>query len=288
MDHRRIIFYWAQGADAAPDVVRRAWRAWERLNPGWEIAIFDAGDAARAFDERGIPHPPATFQGQADIFRMHELEARGGVYVDAATVPVRPLDDWLGPLAAEGFFAFHEPYRRRPIENWFIIGTPGHPILTAWMEETVRYWQTPRRQQVSRRELNRGTKGALSLRLTALRLALTGVPKAKQVLEPKDRAWSVAPDGGAARPVHPYFWPHYLFDHMLRTRPDIRALWAKMPKEASYKDLMLRHWKRDYVTMTADDLRTLTAGSRMQKLALNRLPPEPFLEALLQGRAISS
>ncbi|WP_157814985.1 capsular polysaccharide synthesis protein [Sagittula sp. P11] len=278
---KRLVFYWAQGEAQAPAIVRRCWDAWAALNPAWRVRMFNATDARQAFADRGIPHPPATFQGQADIFRMHELEARGGVYVDAATVPVLPLDDWLPALTREGFFAFHDPYRRRPVENWFLAATPGHPIMTAWMEETVRFWQSPRRQQVSRRELDPGDKGALAFRLTSLKLALTGgAPKAKQVLEPKKRAWSVAPGGGADRPLHPYFWPHYLFEHMLDTRPDIRAKWSRTAKLGSYKDLMLRHWKRDYARMTDDDIRTLTEGSRMQKLALNGLPRDRQLDLL--------
>jgi hypothetical protein len=278
---KRLVFYWAQGEAQAPAIVRRCWDAWAALNPAWRVRMFNATDARQAFADRGIPHPPTTFQGQADIFRMHELEARGGVYVDAATVPVRPLDDWLPALTREGFFAFHDPYRRRPVENWFLAATPGHPIMTAWMEETVRYWQSPRRQQVSQRELEPGAKGTLAFRLTSLKLALTGgAPKAKQVLEPKKRAWSVAPGGGEDRPLHPYFWPHYLFEHMLDTRPDIRATWSRTAKLGSYKDLMLRHWKRDYARMTDDDIRTLTAGSRMQKLALNGLPDDGQLDLL--------
>lgn len=103
------------------------------------------------------------------------------------------------------------------------------------------------------------------------------------MIEPKDRRWSVSPGGGADRPVHPYFWPHYLFDHLLHSNPDLRAAWARTPKLGSYKDLMLRHWKRDYTRMTEDDLRTLTEGSRMQKLALKTPLPAPLLDRLLDG-----
>ncbi len=279
---KRICFFWAQGEAAAPDLVKRCWAAWARMNPDWQVGISDASDAQKAFEARGIAHPPQTLQGQADIFRLHTLCEGGGIYCDAATIPILPLSDWIEPLAAEGFFAFHDPYRRRPVENWFLVSTPGHPIMTAWMAATVAYWQVPRRPQFARRELNPGAKGALSCRVTSARMRLMGrVPRSKSVIEPKDRPWSVAPGGGADRPVHPYFWPHYLFDHMLRSDAAVRAAWAQTPKLGSYKDLMLRHWKRDYADMTAMDLQTLTAGSRMQKLALNAPLPAPLLDRLL-------
>lgn len=176
---QRICFFWTQGEAAAPDLVRRCWEAWAAMNPDWEVAVFDARDAQKAFDAQGIAHPPGTIQGQADIFRLHWLCASGGVYIDAATVPVRPLSDWIGPLASTGFFAFHDPFRRRPVENWFLVSTPDHPITKGWMTLTRAYWQRPRRAQSRRRELDPGPKGALSCRLAGLSAALTGPTKAK-------------------------------------------------------------------------------------------------------------
>jgi len=286
---RRICFFWAQGEAAAPDLVKRCWQAWADKNPDWQIEIADSADAAQAFAKLGIAHPPNTMQGQADIYRMYTLAEAGGIYCDAATIPMAPLSEWIAPLAEQGFFAFHDPYRRRPVENWFLVSAPGNPIMRAWVEATVAYWQKPRRQQLSRRELDPGLKGALSEWLTSARVKVSGrLPRVKRVLEPKRRAWSVAPDGGGARPVHPYFWPHYLFDHMLHTRPEIRAAWSETPKLGSYKDLMLRHWKRDYASLTAADLRSLTAGSRMQKLALNAAPPTWALDLLLPPQPATS
>ncbi|MFW2544343.1 glycosyltransferase family 32 protein [Primorskyibacter sp. 2E107] len=278
MQVRRISFFWAQGADHAPDLVKRCWDGWAALNPGWEIAIGDTAQARSVFDALRIAAPPVTLQGQADIFRVHDIAAHGGIYVDAATIPIRPLDDWLPALAGQGFFAFHDPYRKRSIENWFLYSDPGAVLTERWLDQIRRYWSVTRRPQVARRELDRGLKGDLACWMSSARMALSGRDlKAKSVIEPRDRVWAVAPDGGGARPVHPYFWPHYLFDHMLQTDPEARAAWSAVPKQPSYKSLMLRHWKKSYAQMTERDVETLVAGSVMQKLALNTPPPQALL-----------
>lgn len=277
---KRILFYWAQGESAAPEIVRRCWDAWARLNPDWEVSIADAEAAGAAFRALGIGHPPRTFQGQADIFRLHDIHENGGIYVDAATIPIRPLDAWIGPLAEQGFFAYHDPYRKRPVENWFLYSAPGNAIAGTWLEGMRAYWSVPRRPLRRKRELDRGTKGQVDFLRAELsaRLSPAQAGRKQVVLEPKDRAWSVTPEGGARRPVHPYFWPHYIFDDLLNRDPGFRAAWAQVPKVPSYKDLMLRHWKRRYSDMTADEVRTLVEGSNMQKLAGNATPPDWMLE----------
>lgn len=273
---RKLCFFWAQGENAAPDFVRRCWDAWASLNPAWDVTIHDDQDATEAFSECGIVHPPQTFQGRADIFRIWKVARDGGLYVDAATVPLRPLDDWLPLQAAEGFFAYHDPYRRRSIENWLIHAEPGNLIARRWLETVVDYWAVPRRLQKSPSELDRGIKGALASRLAPL----TRPPKHKQVIEPRNRLWSVSPEGGARRPVHPYFWPHYLFDRLLQTDPEVRAAWAGMPKTTSYKQLMLRHHKNRYAQMSDTEFCSYAQGAEMQKLALKRLPDSHQLDLL--------
>ncbi|SDI69027.1 glycosyltransferase family 32 protein [Alloyangia pacifica] len=275
---KRISMFWAQGEAGAPEIVRRCWDAWARLNPGWSLEIRSDADAGAAFDALGLAHAPETFQGRADVIRVQDIAAHGGVYVDCGTIPCRPLDDWLEPLMEEGFFAFHDPYRRRPIENWFLAATPGHPLAEGWLAEMRRYWDRPRRPQAQRRELDRGGKGALACSLAGLRAA----PRSKRVLEPKDRVWSVHPEGGAQRPVHPYFWPHYLFALRLQQAPDFREAWARVPKRPSYENLMVRHWKRDYATMSDTELRSLL-GAPMQKLSLKSVPKPPHLDMIFEA-----
>ena len=151
--------------------------------------------------------------------------------------------------------------------------------ISGGLEAMRGYWDRPRRAQAARRELDRGGKGALACRLAGMR----GAETRKRVIEPKDRLWSVQPGGGAERPVHPYFWPHYLFDLQLHRSEPFRTAWAEVPKRPSYRHLMVRHWKRDYARMTHQELLSLL-DAPMQKLSLKSAPSEKQLE-LIFGQA---
>ena len=276
---RRIIFFWAQGESAAPDIVRRCWDAWGKYNADWAIEIHSSADAERRFSEIDLLYWPRTYQGIADIYRVLELRDNGGVYIDAATIPMRPLDDWLSDKIRSGFFAFHDPYRRRPVENWFIASEAGSPLISGWFNEIRDYWTIPRHPQNFQRELDRNFKGQVAyLYGQFLHRREDNAKKSKRVIEPKDSLWSVSEHGGGRRGVFPYFWPHYLFARMLERNSALRHSWSLVPKEPSYKQLMVRHWKRDYHQMTEDDLLSLIQGSYMQKLALNKAPSEKLLE----------
>ena len=275
---KRISLFWAQGEANAPDLVKRCWEAWARLNPSWSLDICDDKDAEAAFSTLGVPHVPQTFQSRADFFRVYDIAENGGVYVDCGTIPCRPLEDWLEPLMGTGFFAFHDPYRRRPIENWFIASDAGHPLAQGWLAEMRRYWNRPRRLQTLRRELDPGGMGALACRLSATRKP----PQKKRVLEPIDKLWAVHPTGGAQRPVHPYFWPHYLFALRLQQEPEFRMAWACVPKHPSYENLMVRHRKRDYPSMSETELYSLL-GAPMQKLSLKCFPQDQQLDLIFEA-----
>lgn len=268
--------YWAQGRGNGPEVVERCWAAWERLNPGWRVQVLDQADADRIFDRLGLGARPDGVQSQSDIVRLYQIVAEGGVYVDAATVPVLPLDGWLPEVAETGFFAFHDPYRRRMVENWFLYADPGNAVAQGWLDAVGRHWAQPRRPMIQRRECEPGWRGAVA-RWQGARHKGT----AKEVIEPRNRLASVDPARGGRFGVHPYFGHHYLFDLMLEQEPEIAAAWARMPKLTSYKDLMLRHWKRHYDRLTPDLVDSIVAGSRMQKLALKTLPDAAVLDRIL-------
>lgn len=286
---QRIVFFWAQGAAEAPRTVRRCWEAWREKNPGWHVEIADSAQAKALFAEAGLAHAPKTMQGQADVFRVLDLAKNGGVYVDAATVPIAPLDAWVHDWARDGFFAFHDPYRKRPIENWCLASAPGNLIMATWAKHILAYWDRPRVIQTLKRSLDPGWKGDWAARRDLKQRDRTsGSPRApKQVIEPKNRVWAVRPGGGAQRGLHPYFWPHYVFDLALEREPEMRAAWAKMPKHPSYKELMLRHWKKRYGQMTPDDIRALMEGARMQKLALNTEPSAQQMEQIFAAAGLS-
>jgi len=153
---RRIWAYWDGGEDAAPPVVRACLASWRRHNPDWDLTVLDRDSApARA----GLPMGPDDIpvQSYADLLRLRLLAREGGVWVDATTFCLRPLDHWLPMLAQGGFFAFTWtpadrwfiwPNVPRRITNWFLASEPGGAVITAWEARALAYWQGRRTPHV--------------------------------------------------------------------------------------------------------------------------------------------
>jgi inositol phosphorylceramide mannosyltransferase catalytic subunit len=77
------------------------------------------------------------WDGVADLMRYEILFEHGGVYVDADSTSVRPLDHWL---LTPPLFAVWESEQHRPglIANGFIGSVPQHPALAAIIRATAR------------------------------------------------------------------------------------------------------------------------------------------------------
>lgn len=137
---KRIWIYWEQGWERAPELVRRCRRSWEERNPQWEVVALDGSSAAAWAPGIGEGAWPAMrINHKANFLRMDLLVAHGGVWVDATTFCSVPLDAWLPPLLATGFFAFARPGKDRLLSTWFLAALPGHPLLLAWREHCRRY-----------------------------------------------------------------------------------------------------------------------------------------------------
>lgn len=146
---RILWLYWDQGFDNAPELVRACRRTWEARNPGWDIRILDRASAA---DAVSLPSLPDTILSahRADVLRTRLLAEHGGVWVDATTWCLRPLDEWLPVVGHAGFFIFTwdgEDKRiiahswPRLVGNWFIAVSPGNPLASEWDRLTVQHWQ---------------------------------------------------------------------------------------------------------------------------------------------------
>lgn len=282
---KTIFGYWHQGRDAAPERIRACWDLWARMNPEWELRILEWEDVSSIFSEAGIDAGRMSFNGVANIVRLAKLAEEGGVWVDAYTVPLRPLGSFLPDLMTIGFFVYHDPYRKRQSENWFIASTAGHPLICGWRDRMLAYWRIPRRPMRFRRELDPGIEGDLARFAGKALDRLQGQPSmrgAKRIMEPRKPSWAVDLARGGGGPVTPYFTLAYLFDLLLEQEPDMRALWAEMPKRTSYEALYLRHWKKRYGEMTEVDLRSLVSHTEMQKLSLPAPLPDWAMAILVE------
>jgi hypothetical protein len=135
---------WLQGWDSASDLVRACATSWSRLNPGWEVRHLTRAHVDQLFSnaasnahllERNIP-PEAL----SDVVRLELLARYGGVWADATTYCLAPLDKWLGPAAASGFFAFDRPGPDRTLSTWFLATTVSSQVILRWRDLTQSYW----------------------------------------------------------------------------------------------------------------------------------------------------
>jgi len=207
-----VHLFWAQGlTEDAPPVVRAVVDAWRKLNPDREVRVLDAAEAAPVLRRGGFDLDGATVQVRADALRLCLLEQHGGVWADASVLPRRPLARWFdGRLDRGGFCAPRRGDPGRALANWFLYAAPGDPLLAAWAEAARRYWHRPRTL-------------VRTLPVWRRRLYMRG---------PKTRPpeWFVTPGQGAARPLHPYFWPHYLFTFRVLSDPAMAARWDAVPR----------------------------------------------------------
>ncbi len=133
---RTIWALWLQGWDDAPEIVRACRRTWEALNPGWAFRPLTRESLPALLDERTMAvltaTPPPAPQTVGDIVRLELLERYGGVWADATTYCLQPLDTWLPEAAASGFFAFAKPGPDRMLSSWFLAAAPGSVLIARW------------------------------------------------------------------------------------------------------------------------------------------------------------
>jgi hypothetical protein len=145
MPPRRIWLFWDKGWDEAPELVRLCLKSWETRNPGWEVVKLDgrSPETRRAIAGTFAERTP-TVQAVSNALRLSLLADHGGVWADATTYCLKPLDHWLPPLMPTGFFALDRPGRELLASSWFLAAEPGNYLICAWQARYRRFWRLMR------------------------------------------------------------------------------------------------------------------------------------------------
>lgn len=209
----RIIWtYWDSGFHDAPDVVKFSLHSWITLNPGWTVRALDDSTVEQWVnpEERLAHYKNLPIQKQANLLRKQLLATYGGVWVDATTACLRPLDEWLDLHPADGFAMWRNTDEDRVICNWFIAAEQGNRFLTEWLNSYVDFFSRPRLHKPLGKDRDR-LDWYLSLQPTAAE---------------RSRFWN----SWFARKivkVYPYYISHYLAGHLLlndkRFEPALRS-----------------------------------------------------------------
>ncbi len=217
-------------------------------NPTYRLEILDRHDVAALLEAEQIQISELTPQTLSNIVRARLLVANGGIWVDASLFPVRPLDVWLPALlTGAGFFAFARPKPDRLISDWFLVATPDNPILRELWREIRRFWAKPRHLK-------------------------PGIPE--------DPVASVSSEVAAATDTYPYFWFHYLFELVVRTRPDIASLWENCVRSPADNPHQLQFLFRDNVAPSDAEIMGAVNAAPVQKLNWRASYPLDLLTAL--------
>jgi len=111
------------------------------MHPAWEFKIWGNTELdTRVWQSQkqiDIFRAGGHWEGVADLMRYEILYEQGGVYVDADSACVRPLDDWLLDTR---MFAVWENEIHSPglVANGYIGCVPRHPALAAINKVTAR------------------------------------------------------------------------------------------------------------------------------------------------------
>jgi hypothetical protein len=139
-----IWMLWLQGYDAAPEIVRVSHDNWKRMNPDYQVIMLDAKTSAdfmpveehaRIFSKE---KPPEAISNE---IRFALLNFHGGIWADATTLCIKPLDSWLPSHATKGFFAFERPGPDRMLSTWFLASSKANPAISAWRAASIDYWK---------------------------------------------------------------------------------------------------------------------------------------------------
>lgn len=215
-----IWMFWDKGRDAAPEVVKLCIDSWIARNPTWRVIVLDDATVSQYADierELGLPREALPIQKFAVMLRLSLLANHGGVWADSTTYCMKPLDEWLPPHLATGFFAFSNAAPDRLLSNWFLAARKGDYLATEFHRITGDFFRdnsfpkqnTPGRQRLVRR-----------------------LGRFFNTSSERTRLWFSWPVRKLLR-VYPYFVNHYLFAELLRKDARCRAQWqAVLPSRA--------------------------------------------------------
>ena len=132
-----LLQYWDSGCP--PALIVKRMEVWRLGNPGFEYQLFDRERAASMIHHLcGTSVRDAFLRVrlpamQADIFRVAYLYAHGGIWIDAATVCLAPLQKWLDLRSS--LLLLRKPEMVHPLvwNGLIYAAAPHHPFLGAVM-----------------------------------------------------------------------------------------------------------------------------------------------------------
>ena len=114
---------------------------WTEKNLGYTTKIWTNDSVSRNFwvnaDKVHDMLEKKDYAGAADVMRYEILYNEGGIYIDADSVCLKPLEDWL--LNCEAFAAWEQEHiRNNLIANGFLGGAKGAKFFERCIDEVAK------------------------------------------------------------------------------------------------------------------------------------------------------
>lgn len=134
---KQIHFIWIGDQSKMPD---RCMDTWMSMNRDYKFNIWDNNSVQRTnwknYRQLHDMLIKKDYAGAADVMRYEILYEHGGIYIDADSVCLKPLEDWL--LNCNAFAAYEqELMRNNLIANGFIGSVPGSEAMKMCIEEVA-------------------------------------------------------------------------------------------------------------------------------------------------------
>jgi hypothetical protein len=212
---RKIWILWHQGLSEAPFIIRRCIDSWVKENPSWEVVILDKDNLAEyiVLDLSDDKLVNLSLTKQSNLVRLQLLSEYGGVWADATTLCMRPLDDWIYDCYTSGFFAFYKPGRDRIVSTWFIACKEECPIVLKLRERYVSFFM--------KNDFN--NNGRFKQKI------IKWLSKILNRSEKTTMYW-FSPVVIKLLRVYPYFIFHYMFERLVSSDSECQIIWNKTKK----------------------------------------------------------
>ena len=145
ISEKTIWFFWLQGLENAPEVVRISYHSWVFMNPDYNVVFLDAFNIHNYFpywDAFSISNLRLKIAHKADFLRTFLIHYYGGIWVDATTFCFKPLSSWLPSVLENNPLFFPKQPKKckdRLIKNWLIAGTKDNLFAKLLLDKLFAY-----------------------------------------------------------------------------------------------------------------------------------------------------
>ena len=143
---KTLYIYWDTNFNNAPEIVKKCLLSWKQKNITWNIIELNDNNINNYINiSEYIPDinkKNISKTALSDIIRIMLLKKYGGLWCDATTFCIVPLDNWLDKYISNGFFAFNKPAPERLLSSWFLYADTDNYIIDKWFTYTINYWNS--------------------------------------------------------------------------------------------------------------------------------------------------